>query len=164
MHISQILILDGVATYPPSIQHCIESIRHLLSEGLHTIYNENKLAKFISNNFNNSAARAYDRLISNAYKADLDRRCLFCRLGARCFDIAIKPFQHIEFSSDVDLIVETPFSHSNGIIYSNLNNSVFDEDIDLGLKNCEFGFYGVNALCPTSSSLFGQAVASQGQI
>lgn len=170
MHISQILIAEAVAQYPPYIQHCINTIQHLFSGARHAIYDDKKLADFISKNFNKSVSAAYQRLIPNAYKADLGRYCLLYKLGGWYFDIAIKPLRSIEFSSEVDLVAfrdvglisETPYSLSNGLIYAKSNNSVFDAAIELVVKNCELGLYGVNALCPTGPNLFGQAVASQG--
>jgi mannosyltransferase OCH1-like enzyme len=170
MNISQILITDTKSEYPQYIAECLQSVRALFPEANHCVYDEPKIIEFIGANFDESVLNAFNRLIPNAYKADLGRYCLLYKLGGWYFDIAIRPFRRIDFSDDIDLfafrdfglISQVPYSVANGIVYSKKYNPVLKTAIELVVKNCELNFYGVNALCPTGPNLFGQAIASHG--
>lgn len=170
MHVSQILIADSRSQHSSYIAECVQSIKALFPDANHSIYDEQKITDFISAHFDNSVLSAFNKLIPNAYKADLGRYCLLYELGGWYFDIALRPFRRIDFSEEIDLfafrdfglISQTPHSVANGIIYSKAHNPIFKTAIELVVRNCELNFYGVNALCPTGPNLFGQAIAAHG--
>lgn len=125
---------------------------------------------FIKENFSKKVLDAYGNLIPGAYQADLFRFCLLYINGGLYVDnkaIFLSNSLNDILPKDTTFIAYKDRSYNgmefDGYIYttpliSKPKHPVFKKAIDMIVENCDNGFYGNDALCPTGPALLGKAL------
>ena len=124
---------------------------------------------FIKENFSKKVLDSYDSIIPSAFKADLWSYCALYVHGCVYCDIKQELlinlnkviFSDVEFLSIKDRNL-TNFEFS-GYIYQAFicakpKHPFLRNAIEMIINNCDNGFYGNDAVCPTGPALFGKAL------
>jgi mannosyltransferase OCH1-like enzyme len=116
----------------------------------HYLYTEEECMKFISENFSQEIASAYDNLIPHAYKSDLWRYCILYKLGGVYLDVKFYTtqslFDIINKHSEIfvkytpktiipESYIDKKIQIYNGFMVSPPNNQIFKAAIDAIVKN-----------------------------
>ena len=131
---------------------------------------DNKACRdFIKEHFPKKVLDAYDALIPGAYKADLWRYCVLYIHGGVYCDIKQELLINLNkvISSDVEFLSIKDRNLTNfefsGYIYQAFicakpKHPFLKNAIEMIINNCDNGFYGNDALCPTGPALLGKAL------
>lgn len=167
--VSQIFITDFEESIPNLLEKPTKTIRQFskLNNNLYELYGNNRIRKFIKENFNSIVLETYDALIPYAFKSDLARYCILYKNGGWYFDIGIEINSEFILNNDVQSIFFrdiqknslSSWSVASGIIYSKPQNNLFLTAIEMIIDNYQKKYYGITPLCPTGPTLFGKAVA-----
>lgn len=136
----------------------------------YTLWDNDKIEKFLDDYFDRNVLDAYRTLLPYAYKADLARYCILYVYGGWYVDINIRMLEIPDVSGyDLFLIRDynngvhtAPWQLANGVIYAAPGHPVFKITIDAIVENCANMYYGKRTLSPTGPELFGRCVASYG--
>jgi mannosyltransferase OCH1-like enzyme len=171
MQISQIYLSSQKTTaLPIKLRETTSSIEKLFPDETHIIYDNEMLRDFIAEKYSREVVLAYDSLVPYAYKADLGRYCLLYELGGWYFDIAVRLIMQPKVSQEIEWIsfrdpnkwTNCSWSCSNAAIYSTQKNNILQTAIEMIIRNCKTGYYGIRSIDPTGPSLLGQALAANG--
>lgn len=114
--------------------------------------------------------QTFDKLKPYAYKADFARYCILNYFGGYYVDASIVNFKPFKVSG-VDMLVfrdgyssesHSSWNVSNGMFYSIPNNDVLKEAINQVISNVKVDYYGKHPTWPTGPSVFGKALALNG--
>lgn len=122
-------------TLPPKMQECVDELKRKNPEFKHYVFDDEMRREFIRTNFESDVLYAYDKLIPNAYKADLWRYCVLYKNGGIYLDIKYKVkngFRLIELTDKEYFLLDRP--HGKKISLENelkiVNNRDYDNIID----------------------------------
>ena len=168
MPISQIYISESSnAALPPQLQALTQTVRNYLPEETYTLYNNETLRDFLGHHYGGEVVRAYDRLRSFCYRADLGRYAILLKNGGWYFDIGTRIHTPIHFHPDVQFIAfreqllagNCTWACQTAVLYAAPGHPVFQKALERVLWNIQHNHYGPNPLCPTGPIVLGRAIA-----
>lgn len=128
-------------------------------------FDDNKVRKFIQDNFNMEVLNAFDNLVPGAYKADLFRYCVLYKNGGIYSDLTQQFYVPLEKIIDHDydnlvLVRDKSFFFEPGIqinfMAAKPKLKVYRDAINQIVKNVNNNFYGWSSLEVTGPILFRQ--------
>ena len=146
--------------FPEPLQSRIERLQQLNPEFQYHIYDDNDCRNFISKYFSANVLDAYDRLIPDAYKADLWRCCVLYIYGGIYMDIklaTVHPFKLINLTDKEYFVKDRPpNSIYNAFMVCKPRNVLLKYAISSIIKNVRTRYYGNCPLAPTGPVLMGR--------
>ena len=139
----------------------IDSLIEKNPEYSFSFYNESNSRNFISRYFGERYARAYDKVIPGAYKADFFRYCYIYINGGVYIDINKKllvPLDNIiKPETELFLVVDRPkCCIYQAFLASIPRHPLFKMCIDKCVENIETNYYGEDSLDPTGPRMMGR--------
>ena len=145
---------------PPIMQNCINELKYLNPEFEHYIFDDNECRKFIEDNFDKKVLDAYDKLIPQAFRADLWRYCILYKNGGIYLDVKFRCLNGFKlialtekeyFVRDLDKV-----GVYNALICCKPENPILLNCIRNIVYNVETNYYGYRDLCVTGPHLLGK--------
>jgi mannosyltransferase OCH1-like enzyme len=146
--------------FPEPLQTRIDTLQKLNPEFEFYIYDDNDCRNFIMKYFSPNVLDAYDRLVPDAYKADLWRCCVLYIYGGIYMDIklaTIHPFKLIHLTDKEYFVKDRPpNSIYNAFMVCKPKNILLKYTISNIIKNVRTNYYGNSPLAPTGPELVGR--------
>ena len=145
---------------PPIMNSCINELKYLNPEFEHNIFDDNDCRNFIKENFDIKVLNAYDKLVPQAFKADLWRYCVLYKNGGIYLDVKFRCLNGFKlialtekeyFVRDLDKV-----GVYNALICCKPNNPILLNCIRNIVYNTETNYYGYRDLCVTGPHLLGK--------
>lgn len=147
---------------PPKMKQRVELLKAQNPRFNHYLYDDKDCYEFIKNNFEEKVAKAYERLIPGAYKADLWRLCILYINGGFYLDIklcCINGFKLIELSENEHYVKDRPHkSIYNALMVCKKGNIFLLKSINKIVENVENKYYGNSPLDPTGPCMLGSII------
>ncbi len=150
----------------PEMQESVELIQRTNPEFTYILADDDDCYAFIKNNFSESVANAYERLVPGAYKADLWRYCVLYVYGGIYLDIKYRPVNSFKFINLVDkehYVIDIPimwkikqYGIYNAFMVCKPGNIILLKCIEQIVNNVQINFYGTSPLEPTGPLLLGK--------
>ena len=162
--IHQIYISDDDTQPGSDILGKIHSLKSLYSDYDYTLWNNQSITDFLSENFSDEVLKAYHMIKPYAFKADLARYCILYKLGGYYIDIAVCPEVKFEPKTPVMFRGNSSKQESGGldIIENNImffptaGNTDLKLFIDKSVQNILELNYGDHPLDITSPIMLGR--------
>ena len=146
--------------FPEPLLTRINTLKNQNPEFQYHIYDDNDCRNFISTHFSSNVLNAYDRLVPDAYKADLWRCCVLYIYGGIYMDIkltTIQPFKLIHLTDKEYFVKDRPAnSIYNAFMVCKPKNILLKHTISNIIKNVRTNYYGNSPLAPTGPELIGR--------
>jgi hypothetical protein len=152
---------------PPKMQENIVNIQKQNPELEYFLFDDNDCVDFIGTHFDNDVLDAYNKLIPEAYKADLWRYCVMYIHGGVYLDIkyqCVDGFKFIDIMDREHFVLDIwpdqfkPGTHGiyNALIIAKPGNPIFLKCIKQIVIHTQNNYYGFNYLYPTGPGLLGE--------
>jgi len=144
---------------PDKMKESVERLKSKNPDFEYHLFDDEECRKFIQDNFEEDVAKAYDKIIPGAYKADLWRYCILYINGGIYLDIKysnVDDFNLIQLTNDeyfVPDIKESGGGVYNAFMICKPGNKIMREAITRVVKNVKEEYYGESGLHPTGPML-----------
>lgn len=166
MLLSSILITsdDGDPALPPLILENIASLKAHHPGLPHRLFREDDVVALLEDKFPREVRDSYFALRPYSYRADLARYCILHEFGGLYADLSYFLVQPIPIADDRPVVfrgnlVSAPWDTSVGLVFAPPKHKAIERAIELVCANVKRRYYGSTPLCPTSTALFGKALA-----
>lgn len=138
----------------------IDTLKQNNPEFEFSVYDDNDCKLFIQHNFSKNVLNAYNKLIPDAYKADLWRCCVLYIHGGIYMDIKLTTLPNFKLINltDKEYFVKDrpPNSIYNAFMVCKPRNLLLRHTISAIITNVKTRFYGACPLSPTGPMLMGR--------
>jgi mannosyltransferase OCH1-like enzyme len=145
--------------FPEPLQSRIDTLKQNNPEFKYYLFDDNDCRLFIQHNFSKNVLNAYNRLIPDAYKADLWRCCVLYIYGGIYMDIKLTTLPKFKLINltDKEYFVKDrpPNSIYNALMVCKPRNLLLRHTISAIITNVNTRFYGACPLSPTGPMLMG---------
>ncbi len=151
---------------PPKMQENIVNIQKQNPELEYFLFDDNDCVNFIKTHFDTDVVDAYNKLLPEAYKADLWRYCVMYIHGGVYLDVkyqCIDGFKFIDIMDREHFVLERsyfwkPGTHGiyNALIIAKPGNPLFLKCIKQIVIHTQTNYYGPSDLYPTGPGLLGE--------
>jgi mannosyltransferase OCH1-like enzyme len=141
-----------------SVEDSTNLIKYANKKFNYYLYDNKECRDFIGNKFNNEILETYDKLIPNAYKADLWRYCILYYYGGIYLDSKYYPINRFNFSQIKEELYCLDNNNNkcniyNGIMISKPKSIFLYNCINELVYNVKNNIYGNSPLYPTGPEM-----------